>query len=51
MSAGLNLRRAVEAEIPFQLVGTINTYGTRLAERAGFKAIDLSGAGVANTMF
>jgi methylisocitrate lyase len=51
MSAGSNLRRAVEAEIPLQLVGTINAYCARLAERAGFKAIYLSGAGVANASF
>jgi methylisocitrate lyase len=51
MSAGSNLRTAVEAEIPLQLVGTINAYCARLAERAGFKAIYLSGAGVANASF
>jgi methylisocitrate lyase len=51
MSAGSNLRKAVEAEIPLQLVGTINAYCARLAERAGFKAIYLSGAGVANASF
>jgi methylisocitrate lyase len=51
MSAGSNFRRAVEAEIPLQLVGTINAYCARLAERAGFKAIYLSGAGVANASF
>jgi methylisocitrate lyase len=51
MSAGLNLREAVEAEIPLQLAGTINAYCARLAERAGFKAIYLSGAGVANASF
>jgi methylisocitrate lyase len=51
MSAGSNLRKAVEAEIPLQIVGTINAYCARLAERAGFKAIYLSGAGVANASF
>ena len=45
------MRKAVEAEIPLQLVGTINAYCARLAERAGFKAIYLSGAGVANASF
>ena len=45
------LRKAVEAEIPLQLAGTINAYCARLAERAGFKAIYLSGAGVANASF
>jgi methylisocitrate lyase len=51
MSAGSNLRKAVEKEIPLQVAGTINAYCARLAERAGFKAIYLSGAGVANASF
>jgi methylisocitrate lyase len=51
MSAGSSLRKAVELEIPLQLVGTINAYCARLAERAGFKAIYLSGAGAANASF
>ena len=51
MSSGSNLRKAVEAEIPLQIVGTINAYCARLAERTGFKAIYLSGAGVANASF
>jgi methylisocitrate lyase len=51
MSAGSNLRKAVEAETPLQMVGTINAYSALLAERAGFKAIYLSGAGVANASF
>src|SRR6202035_6104410 len=51
MSAGSNLRKAVETEIPLQVAGTINAYCARLAERAGFKAIYLSGAGVANASF
>jgi methylisocitrate lyase len=51
MSAGSSLRKAVELETPLQLVGTINAYCARLAERAGFKAIYLSGAGVANASF
>jgi methylisocitrate lyase len=51
MSAGSDFRNAVEAEIPLQVVGTINAYSARLAERAGFKAIYLSGAGVANASF
>ena len=51
MSAGSNLRKAVETEIPLQVAGTINAYCARLAERAGFRAIYLSGAGVANASF
>lgn len=50
-SAGARLRAALEAEVPLQLVGTINAYAARLAERAGFRAIYLSGAGVANASF
>src|SRR5271169_1851531 len=51
MSAGLNLRKAVKEEIPLQVAGTINAYCARLAERAGFKGLYLSGAGVANASF
>jgi methylisocitrate lyase len=50
-SAGARLRAALEAERPLQVVGTINAYAALLAERAGFKAIYLSGAGVANASF
>ena len=48
MSAGARFRAALEAEKPLQIAGTINAYSAMLAERAGFKAIYLSGAGVAN---
>jgi len=47
-SAGARLREAVETERPLQLVGAVNAYCARLAERAGFRALYLSGAGVAN---
>jgi methylisocitrate lyase len=50
-TAGARLRSAVQAERPLQVVGTINAYCALLAERAGFKAIYLSGAGVANASF
>jgi methylisocitrate lyase len=50
-SAGARLRAAVEAERPLQIVGTINAYSALLAERTGFRAIYLSGAGVANASF
>src|SRR3954468_13405215 len=50
-SAGIRFRRALEAEKPLQVVGTINAYAAMLAERAGFRAIYLSGAGVANASF
>ncbi len=51
MSAGARFRAALEAERPLQIAGTINAYSALLAEQAGFKAIYLSGAGVANASF
>ena len=47
-SAGDRLRAALEVERPLQVVGTINAYSALLAERTGYRAIYLSGAGVAN---
>jgi len=51
MSAGARFRAALEAERPLQIAGTINAYTALLAERAGFRAIYLSGAGVANASY
>ena len=50
-SAGARFRAALAEERPLQVVGTINAYSALLAERAGFRAIYLSGAGVANASF
>jgi methylisocitrate lyase len=50
-SPGERFRQAVETERPLQVVGTINAYCALLAERAGFRALYLSGAGVANASF
>jgi methylisocitrate lyase len=50
-TAGARLRAAVEAERPLQVVGAINAYAALLAARAGFRALYLSGAGVANHSF
>jgi methylisocitrate lyase len=47
MSAGARFRAAMKAEKPLQCVGAINAYHARLAERAGYKSIYLSGGGVA----
>lgn len=47
-SAGRRLRDALGVERPLQVVGVINAYCALLAERAGFRALYLSGAGVAN---
>jgi methylisocitrate lyase len=41
----------MEAERPLQLAGAINAYCAMLAERSGFRALYLSGAGVANASF
>ena len=46
-TAGARLREAVKAERPLQIVGAINAYHARMAERAGYRAIYLSGGGVA----
>lgn len=45
------LRQALAQESPLQIVGTINAYTAMLAKRAGYRAIYLSGAGVANASF
>ena len=42
------LQQAMRKEQPLQMVGTINAYSALLAKNTGFKAIYLSGAGVAN---
>jgi methylisocitrate lyase len=48
LSAGARLRAALQAERPLQVVGVINAYAAILAAKTGFKALYLSGAGVAN---
>ena len=50
-SAGKRFRQATDTERPLQVVGVINAYCARLAEEAGFRAVYLSGAGVANASF
>ena len=46
-TAGAAFRAAVAAEHPLQVIGAINAYTARMAERTGFKALYLSGGGVA----
>ena len=46
-SPGTRFRTAVAAEQPLQVVGAINAYAALLAEHSGFKALYLSGGGVA----
>jgi methylisocitrate lyase len=48
VTAGARLRVAMEAERPLQIAGAVNAYSAMLARRAGFRALYLSGAGVAN---
>ena len=50
-SAGARLRERLRKERPLQVVGVINAYAAILAERTGFSAIYLSGAGVANASY
>jgi methylisocitrate lyase len=51
VSVGGKLWDAVAKRAPVQIPGTINAYSALLAERAGFEAVYLSGAGVANASF
>jgi methylisocitrate lyase len=51
VSAGGRLREALQQETPLQVVGACNAYSALQAERAGFKALYLSGAGVANASY
>jgi methylisocitrate lyase len=46
-SAGAKFRQALKDESPLQVIGTINANHALLAKRAGYKAIYLSGGGVA----
>ena len=48
---GEKLRTAVKEEVPLQVVGAVNAFSALLAERSGFRALYLSGAGVANASF
>ncbi|MEE4299603.1 MAG: methylisocitrate lyase [Pseudomonadales bacterium] len=50
-SAGARFRRALEEERPLQVMGTINAYAAMMAERVGYRAIYLSGGGVANASY
>jgi methylisocitrate lyase len=48
LSSTPSLRAALDVEKPLQIAGAINAYAALLAQRAGFRALYLSGAGVAN---
>ena len=47
MTPGLLFKKAIEEERPLQVIGAINAYHAKLAEKTGYKAIYLSGGGVA----
>jgi len=51
MSAGARFRAAVAGPAPLPIAGTINAYAALLAEQAGFRALYVSGAGIANASF
>lgn len=51
VSAGARLWAAMKEEQPLQAVGTINAYAAIMAERVGFRALYISGAGVANASY
>lgn len=44
---GAVFRQALSAESPLQIVGAINAYAARMAERTGYRALYISGGGVA----
>ncbi len=51
VSPGRRLQHAMQNEKPLAVAGTINAYCALLAQKAGFNALYLSGAGVANASF
>jgi len=51
ISAGARLWAALDAERPLQVVGTINAFSALLAQKCGYRALYVSGAGVANASF
>ena len=51
MTPGQKFREAVRRERPLQVAGVIHALAAKLAEQAGFRALYVSGAGVANASF
>ena len=51
MTPGQKFREAVRRERPLQVAGVIHALAAKLAEEAGFRALYVSGAGVANASF
>ncbi len=48
LTAGGRFRLAIAEDKPLQIIGTVNAYAAMMAKRTGYRAIYLSGAGVAN---
>lgn len=48
LTAGARFRQAIATEKPLQVMGTVNAYAAMMATQVGYRAIYLSGAGVAN---
>ncbi|MCC2636537.1 MAG: methylisocitrate lyase [Moraxellaceae bacterium] len=48
LTAGARFRKAIAEEKPLQVMGTVNAYAAMMATQVGYRAIYLSGAGVAN---
>ncbi|MCU7800285.1 MAG: methylisocitrate lyase [gamma proteobacterium symbiont of Lucinoma myriamae] len=51
LTAGARFRTALEQEQPLQIMGAINAYSAMMAEQTGYRALYLSGAGVANASY
>lgn len=50
-SPGKKFKTALEQEFPLQIIGTVNAYCAKMAEKTGFRALYLSGAGCANASY
>jgi methylisocitrate lyase len=51
LSPGKRFRQALALHKPLQIIGVINAYVALMAERVGFSALYLSGAGIANSSY
>ena len=51
LTPGARFRIALEQEQPLQIMGAINAYSAMMAEQTGYRALYLSGAGVANASY
>lgn len=51
LTPGARFRLALEEEHPLQIIGTINAYCAMMAEQVGYRAVYLSGGGIANASY